>query len=222
MINQIERAVCLTLDKRIDMGRDVQKQAAKYNINVELFVAGDGAGELLYDHIDIQELPPKYHGSLSYPSWTTRYNAYNAWLCHNKILKMARQDGINNILMLEDDIIFEEDFSEILEKVTPFFNSNNWDMIYFGWYSNNHLQDIGEKHVYRMVGGGGFHGVLLNRYMIEELVDVPPLGPYDFITGVYYHKQILAYAIYPCIISQCSGYSYVEGSILEKPDRYKK
>jgi hypothetical protein len=218
----IERAVCLTLDKRIDDGNSVVAVAAQHNIDVELFIAGDGSSDLPYRHIDIQERPPMYNKTLCYPSWISRYNAYNAWLCHNKILKMARQDGVSNILMLEDDVIFEEDFAELLAKVEPFFNSNAWDMIYFGWYSNNHLHDIGEEHIYRMMGGGGFHGVLLNKHMIEELCEHPPVGPYDYITGVFYHKHILAYAIYPCIISQKSGYSYVEDGILEKPSRYKK
>lgn len=222
MINQIERAVCLTLDKRIALGRDVVIQAANYGLDVKLFMAGDGTLPITYDHIDINELPPRYPESLTYPSWTTKPNAYNAWQCHQKIIREAYDDGLNNLLMLEDDVFFEKDFIEILEKTTAFFNSNTWDMIYFGWYSNDHLQDIGQEHVYRMMGGGGFHAVLLNRDMLQILYDVPPLGPFDFITGVFFHKHIDAYAIYPNIISQHNGYSYVEHGTLDKPDRYKK
>ena len=222
MIDQIDLAICLTLDKRIEYAKTIVTSAKNYGIDVDLFLAGDGSIDLLYDHVDINSLPPRYEQSLNYPSWTGRTNAYNAWLCHRKMIHKALSSGAKNLMILEDDIIFEEDFSEILEKVTPFFNSNKWDMIYFGWYSNDHLQPTDNEHVYRMMGGGGFHGVLINRNVLELLFEYHPLGPYDFISGVFLHDKIKAYAIYPCIISQMSGYSYVEGGTLEKPDRHKK
>ena len=223
LIQQIQRATCLTLDKRIDWATSVIPAAAKYGIDVELFIAGDGTNpDISYNHIDLNELPPLYPQSLNYPSWTTKPFAYNAWQCHTKIIRQAQQDGIGNLLMLEDDIFFEEDFIEILDKIEDFFNSNAWDMIYFGWYSSGHLKETDNEHVYRMMGGGGFHAVLLSRYMIECLSDVPPLGPYDFITGVFFHQNINAYAIYPSIISQRNGFSNVEQGTLDKPDRYKK
>jgi hypothetical protein len=219
---KIDMATCLVLDKRIDMGRKVVEQARQYDIDVNLFIAGDGYHDLTYDHIDSNDLPPRYQQSLSYPSWTNRPNAYNAWKSHTKIIHSALEKDAQTLLMLEDDVIFENDFADIVNNVSDFFNNNPWDMIYFGWYSHNHLQEIGQENICRMMGGGGFHGVMLNRYMMEELASVPPLGPYDYITGVFYHANINAYAIYPSVISQQSGYSYVEGGILEKPDRYKK
>ena len=119
IINSINRAVCLTLDKRINLYDSIKDQASKYNIKTEIFLCGDGSLDLKYDHIDIKELPPVYDKSIRYDHWYT-INAYNAWLCHRKIMQKAYEDGCENLLMLEDDIEFEEDFDEVLSKAEPF------------------------------------------------------------------------------------------------------
>ena len=72
----------------------------------------------------------------------------------------------------------------------------------------------------KLHGSGGWHGVLLRKKIMEELVNAIPIGPYDWQMGEFYHNRYNCYGIYPSIISQKSGFSYVENSNLDKPSRY--
>jgi hypothetical protein len=213
------KAMCLTLDKRYHKALEIRTEAAKLGINVQLFIGGDGTLVLPYNHIDTPEMPPHMPHMTTYPAWHARPNAYNAWKCHQKILDYALEKDIDPLLMLEDDVIFESDFEKIINESKDFLNNNEWDMVYFGWYSNGHLHYIGHPHVYRFMGGAGFHGVLMRKHIIEKLVVMPPLGPYDWMCGQWIHPEFKCYAIHPSIITQVSGYSYVEDGNLEKPDR---
>lgn len=218
ILNKIDRAICLTLDKRYEIAQELQAQCKEKNIDVELFVAGSGARPLKYNYIDGDELPPITPYTTNYPTWLARPNAYNAWQSHKGIFEMCKPN--ENLLLLEDDSELSEDFDELVAKTDSFFNENPWDMVYFGCYHFNSL-DTSSADVKKMNGGGGFHGVLITPKIRDILLTWSPIGPYDWITGQYLHQYHNCYAIYPSIINQRSGFSFVEGSNLDKPDRYK-
>jgi hypothetical protein len=215
---------CLILDKRYGRWIEVyQPRLKEVGIDPYQFIAGDGDTVLKYDFYDDKELPP-YYGrySIDYPTWYKRPNAYNAWKCHKKMMEMALSINHDIVLLLEDDAFPESDFQQILDDSAEFLESNSWDMLYLGHYSNHHLQDIGHKYVHRTYGSGGFHGVIIKKPVLEALIGFYPIGPYDWISGKYIHSKFNCFAITPCILSQDSGYSYVEDSKLIKPDRNMK
>ena len=87
LIKNIDRAVCLTLDKNIRYAKELQKSAIDHDINIQLFIAGDGSYYIPYDHIDIDELPPYIPGvTMQADTWEKSSNIYNAFLCHRKII----------------------------------------------------------------------------------------------------------------------------------------
>lgn len=219
----VDKTVCLSLDRRMSRAMGIKAEAKKFGLDVQLFIAGDGETlpRQTYDHIDQIDCDiPVYRESTTYPTWHNRDNAYNAWLCHKKIVTHAYLEDVERLLLLEDDILFEEDFEEIFTKANRVLKALTWDMIYFGWYSNGHIEPVSD-HVYNMNGGGGFHGVLINRTIMNEMCKELPIGPFDWIAGQKYHSKYKAYAIYPSIITQEDGYSFVEGSDLKKPARDK-
>lgn len=218
ILSKIDRAICLTLDKRYDMACQLQEQCKEKGINIELFIAGSGSKPLKYDYIDSEELPKRTPYSTDYPTWFARPNALNAWNCHREIFLRCKEN--ENLLLLEDDSELSEDFLEMIEKTEDFFNNNHWDMVYFGCYHFNSLKTE-HPNIMKMNGGGGFHGVLISGHVRKELLSFPPIGPYDWIVGKYLHQYYNCYAIYPSIINQKSGFSFVEGCVLNKPDRTK-
>lgn len=217
----IDRTVCLTLDKRYEDALKIEAKGYEYGLNIELFLAGDGQMLDHYDHVDTDDLPPRYTNSTNYATWWNRPNAYNAWKCHKKILQKAKQDGIEQLLLLEDDAFFENDLAEVVTNAYKFLQYSKWDMLYFGWYSNNHLKPTINTNVWSMHGGAGFHGVLLTKEMIDLFAEFDACGPFDWMAG-HAHNAIKAFAIYPSVITQKSGHSYVEGGNLEKPHRNKR
>lgn len=214
---------CLVLDKRYDDWLVLNEQLKKNGIdNAVPFIAGRGEYDLPYSMIDKEELPPLFYNSTTYPTWRNRPNAYSAWKCHKK---MIEDSAGNDLLLLEDDAVLCDDFDELLEKSLSYLSETKlgWDMLYLGWYSNGHLIDTKHENVKRMVGGAGFHGVVLRGFATELLSKCYPTAPFDEIAGRLQKDGVLrAYAVYPSIIVQKSGFSYVEGSNLEKPERYKR
>lgn len=224
LLNLIDIAICSTLDKRYEQASELIKTSKSYlpnYLNVEPYIGGDGSRkDIVYNRIDNNEYPPRLPYSINYPTWWNRPNNYNAWKCHRDMFQKGYDSNAEVMLMLEDDAQFEPDFTEIMNKVDSFFMSTEWDLIYLGSYINKSSETENE-HVLRLWNGGGTHGLLIRRHILEILINMQPIGPFDWVLSLI-QPQIKAYAIYPSIITQRSGYSHIEGNILEKPDRYKK
>lgn len=222
LLETINKTVILTLDKRLEDAKNLKTSLKSKNIDAQLFVAGypEKDTNIQYNYIDTLSFPPIYIGGIDYRTWYSRPNAFNAWKCHRKIFLEALENDVDNLFLLEDDSILEDDFDEILESCESFFKTRHWDMIYFGCYHNNNSIETSNENVLKMGGGGGFHAVLMNKEILNELVKAHPIGPFDWIAGKFLHSEYDCYAIYPCIISQKSGYSFVEGQDLTKPERF--
>ena len=115
ILNQhFDKIYCLNLDKRTDRWEHASAQFIKYNIKVERVSAIEGNPDNLVCNSSFLE---KYPG------------AVGCSLSHYKILKEAKELGLSNILVLEDDILFREDWEKIYTdnyKDIP----EDWDMLY--------------------------------------------------------------------------------------------
>jgi GR25 family glycosyltransferase involved in LPS biosynthesis len=137
------------------------------------------------------------------------------------LLKKAYDEGINNLLMLEDDIEFSVDFNEILSKTGDFFHKNTWDCIYLGGYHNKSGLFKITKNLYKTTNSGGTHGWICKIQKIYPLIaQYGPIAPIDTIMSMYVQQHLNCYAINPSIINQKSGWSYMEQCDLTKPSRY--
>ena len=92
-----DKIICINLKKRLEKRDFIKKQAKEYDLDIEFF-----------DAIEIPENPAK--GCLK---------------SHLNILKQAKKDKLNNILILEDDCKF-------LKKCYLPEIPTNWDMLYIG------------------------------------------------------------------------------------------
>lgn len=223
IVDSIDIAYCVILDKRIDFWPDLQKSFADKGIDLKKFVVGDGKTlpEKEYSLIDIPEKPPLYNVTNFYPSWVTKTNAYNAFLSHRKIIDTCFLRRNKNVLIIEDDVFIENDFNEIINNIGDYFENNQFDLIQFGAYHSGKTQEI-LPNLLKTSDSGGWHGVLINNSIFRHLLSFLPVGPFDWICGQYIQNNYNCYSIYPSIISQKNGYSYVEGSELDKPSRYQK
>lgn len=219
---KIAKAQCLILDKRIQNLDKIQSEFYQKGIIVKSFIAGNGEESLKYDHIDTKDGPPRLPLSQKYDSSWLRYpSAYNAYLCHKKMIEQAQLEGKENLLIIEDDAHIEDDFDEIIEQAEPFLLSSKWDMIYFGSYHKNTSFPTENKFVRKVNGSAGFHCVLIHNRIFDEILEYGPICPMDEICNRFIHSKHLCYAIYPSIVTQTSGYSFVERSYLDKPSRWE-
>ena len=217
---KISNIQCLLLDKRIEERSRIKQECSSIGWDVNFCLVGDNSLDEKYFFVDVDSLPPKVEFCTTYPTWHKTPNAYNAWLSHRKMIMNSLDHGKDHILILEDDITIESDFKEIWDECEPWLDEHEWDMIYFGAYHNSSFTDTDNYHIKKLNGSAGWHAVLLNETIMKRVVDWDALGPFDWMSSVAVHPNSHCYGIWPSIVSQRSGYSYVEGGDLKKPSRY--
>lgn len=210
---KVTQVTCLVLDKRYNQWLQIQKQAKELGIEITPFIVGDGTDSLVYDLIDNTD---------GQPASGLNSSRFFAWKSHKRIFELFMESHNSDLFLLEDDIYFTEDFTDIVEDNFSIF-SEEWDMLYYGCFYN-HIDAKCSKtkypNVVRLNGSGGFHGVRIKRHVVEELLKFGPIGPYDWIAGKYIHPNYICYGFTPSIICQQDGYSFVEQGYLKKPDRH--
>lgn len=123
-----DRVVVINLDRRRDRWDALQKKFAAINWpfkDPERFSAYDGS-----------KLPVPV-------GWTSGPGTWGCMLSHREVLSRAIQDGLDNILILEDDIFFADNFEdraiEFIKAVPP-----DWHQIMLGgqYFENSKAYDI--------------------------------------------------------------------------------
>lgn len=107
---------CLNLDRRSDKWETVNRRFLELKINVERLSAVDG--NLIPDYVLQQyEKINKY--------------AVGCILSHYKIIEDAKNNKYNRILILEDDVLFIENFNDNFTKFISQIK-NDWKLLYLG------------------------------------------------------------------------------------------
>lgn len=123
-----DRVVIINLDRRKDRWQALQDKLAKINWpfkEPERFSAYDG-----------NRLPVPI-------GWTHGSGTWGCLLSHREVLARALQDGVKQLLVLEDDIFFAPDFEN---KVLEFIKNvpADWDQLMLGgqYFDNTKVYDI--------------------------------------------------------------------------------
>ena len=97
-------------------------------------------------NIDIPEYWFKFDTYTDHYTEVVPESAYGCYQSHYKILNyFIKQHFMNNLLILEDDAKFTDDFAIYLNK---FLNEvpTNWDVLYLGWTNNGHNPNPYKEH----------------------------------------------------------------------------
>jgi len=228
----IDKITCLSYDKRKDMWPPLKKQVLDiFGKPLEMFIGGDGLDrDIKYDHLDMP-VPPNIQFL-----YTANKGHYNAFLCHRKMAQRAIDEGVNNVLFLEDDAYFIEERVPFLrnDDFEEFTQSTAWDICYLGWWqkktadSSENRDDLEE--LYSTYGHYGIspvdrppvvaheicalHGLLINKHFLPAIANAP-IGPIDSYLHHNFDK-INAWFLYPKLIHVHSTFSYCEGSHAER------
>lgn len=210
---EIDRAVCLLVDERHAYGSPLLVDFERYlppSCPLTFFFAGKGrmGSPQVYDHIDIE--PPSRTG---YPAWVKRPNSYNAFLCFLKIVERAKEDGVESLLILEDDAFTTPDFPEVLAKAWDQLQGvdPHWHALYLG--ANHKFSPTVEvsPNLLRLNGSGCWHSLILSHRAFDHVLNLPMEGPIDGVFAKYVHPMGHCYATWPNIARTKAGFSLCEG-----------
>ena len=219
-----DAVICLCLDKRETLWRKLESQCLEKGWDFKPFICGSGDGDFQYNSIDQNAYPPMFAQSTTYPTWTKRVNAYNAWQSHKAMIEYSLKEGYESVAFIEDDLGFFPDFDVKFKEVENCY-PDDWQLFYIGNFCNNvQRHDYWGENIIQVHGNCcGFHFVCLKRAVLERLSKFPPLGPFDHISQHYIQTNTMCYAIYPPIAKQLPAHSFIEGHWLgrREEDNYQ-
>jgi hypothetical protein len=196
--NYFDRVVVINLDRRADRWVAIQEKFAAINWpfkEPERFSAYDG-----------NKLPVPV-------GWTDGPGTWGCLLSHREVLSRAIQDGLDNVLILEDDIFFAPDFEN---KLVSFIKGLpvEWDQIMLGgqYFDTSKAYDISPEvrkvslchraHAYAVRGS-------FMRYMYSKLC--ASYGHVDHIMNTF-QERFNVYTPQHFLIGQDGSPSDISGA----------
>jgi hypothetical protein len=188
-----DKLYCINLDKRTDRWNLAEPEFQKHGLNVERVPGYDGSKLNL-------EFPPEI-----------KEGAVGCSLSHLFTIKLAKQNKLDNFLLLEDDVVFDdginEKFFSVLDQVP-----DDWDMLYLGG-QHFHGMDMPQvnENVYKCVYTLAAQSVGIKHtvydYFIDKLMDITKINDLHYAES---HKEINAYVIIPHLTWQRNSFSDIE------------
>ena len=131
---------------------------------------------------------------------------------HLAVIKLAKEENLPYVIILEDDCEFIPNFKDDLSVALRQLPAD-WDMLYFGANHKKPLWMVSDNI------GKCIHTLTTSSYAVKSTIYdkiIDQLSnhtdrPVDEIYRVLIHHQVNAYGIKPTLIYQSGGFSDVEG-----------
>jgi GR25 family glycosyltransferase involved in LPS biosynthesis len=180
LINQLfPHKVCINLDRRIERWERMQDKFQQHGIHaVRRFAAVDG---------DTTTIPT---------NWPGTPGAYGCLLSHLEVVREARRLGLPNILIFEDDVVFddqfEQKFSEYIQQLPA-----DWDMLFFGALHKDELIKVSEN-VGRITQSNSTYACALRETVFDAFIELNSKGEEVLdVNSLVLQKQFNCYCFLP-------------------------
>jgi glycosyl transferase family 25 len=193
-----KKIYCINLDKRVDRWELAEPHLKQLNLDVERVSGYDGSALGL-------EFPPEI-----------KEGAVGCSLSHLFTIKLAKQNNLENFLLLEDDVVFDDDVNQKFFDILPQV-PDDWDMLYLGG-QHFHGMDMPQvsENVYKCVYTLAAQSVGIKNtvydYFIDKLMNISKINDLHYAES---HKEINAYVIIPHLSWQRNTYSDIERAFVD-------
>jgi GR25 family glycosyltransferase involved in LPS biosynthesis len=195
-LNKIfNKIYCINLDRRLDRWSLVSDEFKKINCDVVRFSAVDG--NIIKKPNDNNHINDAEFGCL---------------MSHYKILKDIISSDGDLFLILEDDVVFKDNFNELFLQ---FYNQlpNDWDMVYISGNNTKPIEKITDN-IYKTNSTLALHSYFIKKetaVKLKKLIEAAPvLLPIDTLY-IQYQKTANVYVFRPHLTKQRPGYSDLRG-----------
>lgn len=171
-----DKVYFINLDKRVDRRNEVIIELDKHGINAERFSAVElglnESNEMTKNGAaiwDIKVLPHYTQDQLNRKVRSQR----SCTLSHLQIVKEAKSNGFKNVLIFEDDVVFndEVDFTASITNALKELKTKNWDMFVLGCNPRTTFNKDG-KYLARLGGFYNAHAVALNSQCYDKVLNL--------------------------------------------------
>jgi hypothetical protein len=202
LFDRFDKVYCVNLDKRTDRLENFQKQVDKHNLG---------------DYTRISAVDGKTLDLSDY-SKTLSCGELGLVLTNLQIIKEAKENNFEKILILEDDCTFEDEIINIQEYFDklPF----DWDMLYMGGNHNVHIgvmpPNVINEKVCKLHTTYSTHFVGIKNTVYDHILLLLShyKNPLD-VSYVTLQKIFNVYSFYPAIAKQIVDFSDIQNSITD-------
>lgn len=205
-----DKIYCINLDRRPDRWEDnCLPQFKKIGLDVERFSATDGKElKLPQGHVYSAELAGSYS--------------------HLNVLKEAKKNNVEKLLLLEDDVVFTENVNELFNNVINNVPTD-WDYLFFGGNHIGGFQQISDgvsklNRSYAIhacgVKSSGYDVMIqhlenkINTVMSDLSVTHKPSVAADYFLGDL-HRVLNTYCFIPHLAWQLDGHSDIQNAHMD-------
>ena len=192
------KIICLNLEKRTDRKDICDSIFKKFNLNVEYFNAVDGT-----TLPQRGKITPGHRGCC---------------MSHKKIFEYILSNNWENVLILEDDVEFDDNLHLLFEQ---YYNEVplDWQLLYFGGNHNSLTPKLVSAHVHRLVKTYTTHCYAVKRNIIPLLLqEFSDNKIYDGEVDVHLsniQKLVPCYGFIPALAWQRKDFSDIENKIVD-------
>jgi len=180
---KFDASFCINLDESIKRWNDVQPEFEKIGVHVERFSAIK---------------PDNFIEGFRWPA------EYGCYLSHMAVIQKAFDDGLDNVLVFEDDVMFLEGYEEVLVKALEEL-PEDWDMFFLGLRPEEDLEPF-SNNLYKAHYFNCAQAYAVNKKTMKGLLDVKP-EILDVLYGKY-TKNHNVYTPNKLVCTQRPNFSY--------------
>jgi len=172
-LNFFEDVYYINLDSRIDRRKKFEKRSKDVGIEPNRFSAitpNEGEYPPLRNASDLDTLLHKFKVGCT--------------MSHQAVIKIAKENKLNNVLIFEDDCVFLDGFKNELIKYVNELKSLEWDMFYLGGEPTNYCEKVTEN-LYWCNQGGMYaaHAYAVNNSFYDRIIS---FDPYNILIDMMY------------------------------------
>lgn len=134
------KAFLINLKRSVDRRNRAVPHLKERKVDFEIFDAVDGhqlTDEDMDRYCDMETVR-------KHPNWLTK-GTIGACLSHYGIYKKVVEDNLDGVCVLEDDVVLNEDFAEVLKGLDPVMKQDKFVLLYYTSWAQIKLKPTGIK-----------------------------------------------------------------------------
>lgn len=204
-------AVYINLDRRTDRRDSFESQISNFGLSIPRFSA-----------ISPNEGDPALTDELKKDTFC-RFKI-GCTLSHMAVIKQAKQGGLNNLLIFEDDCVFVSDFMSKMTVCVNELRDSQWDLFYMGGEPNVKCLPFSENLRLCPETGGiyGTHAYAINSSFYDRVLEFNPYTSVS-IDILYLHQSRRIYVLAKDLLAAQDDNSFSDlwGSYVKRANYYK-
>jgi len=174
----------INLDRREDRKHQFIERSNTAGISA-IRISGITPTEQEYQSRTKQPLNSKY-----------RLNEIGCTLSHQHIIKLAKDNNLENVLVLEDDCVFVKEFKEKATRSIKELASVKWDILYMGGNPEGPATRLTDNLYVTTGRVADTHCIAYNNTIYDTILSIDAFNAYEGIDRILFDQNVTNKFIY--------------------------